>query len=122
MVSSLEAHLKNAAPIDRNALNRTAASYLYTKKEAAGITLDDVHSAAKTAFQNLVDEEIRFEKFFDRFFSDSAKEYDRTLHVKSENEALDADISDFLPLLAPRFLSVDCGRILEWLIRRFRFV
>jgi len=53
-------------------------------------------------------------------FSDAVKDVDRTLLSKDKNDELDRNLKDLLRLLGPWLMEGMVGKILEWLIRRFR--
>lgn len=62
-------------------------------------------------------------KQFERsLFSDAAKNTDRTLLNAEANEELNKQIASLLPLLGPFLLDAPTGRVIEWLVRRFRYV
>lgn len=47
---------------------------------------------------------------------------DRTFVEKSLVEGIDRDVKVTLRLLSPYLLQAPAGKIIEWLVRRFRFV
>lgn len=96
-------------------LTNKTQSYLFTAKEAAQHDLESLHALALSALPADTDL-IRFSKLF----GDSSKDLDRALLTKEDNEKLNKLIKDYLALLSPNLLSARSGRILEWLVRRFR--
>ena len=62
------------------------------------------------------------EKYEEALFSERAKETDRTLLTKEADEELNRNIEEFLWLLGPYLMEAPTGKILEWLVRRFRCV
>jgi U3 small nucleolar RNA-associated protein 10 len=50
------------------------------------------------------------------------KDVDRTLLSKDKNEELDGNLKGFLRLLGPWLMEGMVGKVLEWLVRRFRCV
>ncbi len=126
MVSSLAEQLAKSASLNANLLNdksrRLAASesYLFSPKEARQHDLDSLHALGVNAFLQLKSLEPRLALFEHTFFSDSAKTLDRTLQPASQNAQLDAAIATLLPLLGPFLLDAPTGKVLEWMVRRFR--
>ena len=53
-------------------------------------------------------------------FSDTIKDLDRTLLTKEQNDVLDSNLAAFLKLCGPWVLEGMVGKVLEWLVRRFR--
>ncbi|TFK71529.1 hypothetical protein BDN72DRAFT_432062 [Pluteus cervinus] len=62
----------------------------------------------------------RLEDYEDELFSDSVKGLDRTLLNKEKAKGLDVILEGFMNELGPWLLEPPCGRVLEWLVRRFR--
>lgn len=99
---------------------RRRASYLFTPRQAATLSKEEIFGLGQNGFQALLQLEPRLDRFEDVFFSDRAKQTDRTLLSKDENEKLDASVAACLQLLGPNVLIRPCGQFLEWLIRQFR--
>jgi U3 small nucleolar RNA-associated protein 10 len=128
MVSSLATQLAqgsslNAAFItERTSGKRKATqSYLFTGRDAAEYDLDTVHALAANGLLQLRSLDGRLSNFEESLFSSRARETDRTLQTKEENVKLDATIEDFLALIGPFLLEASAGKVLEWLVRRFRY-
>ncbi|PIL25975.1 hypothetical protein GSI_11729 [Ganoderma sinense ZZ0214-1] len=126
MTSSLAQQLAKGASLNANLLNeksrRQAASesYLFSPKEARQHDIDSLHALGVNGFlqlKSLLSDVARFEH---SLFSDAAKSLDRTLLPKEQNADLNSTIAAFLPLLGPYLLDVPSGKVLEWLVRRFR--
>jgi U3 small nucleolar RNA-associated protein 10 len=96
------------------------ASYIYSSRQAAQQSLDDVHARAHNSFLVLASQNQQFGKFEPVFFGERAKSTDRTLLSPPEATELDENISRLLSALAPYALVRDSGFVIEWLIRRFR--
>ena len=95
---------------------------LFDKKDAAKIELDAVYQLALGGLEVLKKNEPRLKPFEATLFSPSAKEMSRELQTKEANARLDESINTFLSLLAPFFLEKHTHKVLEYLIRRYRFV
>lgn len=114
---------------------RQTESYLFTGSDADAHDLDSIHAVAANAFAQLctfsptfLSPTVRFGQdgsrvnvdFEHTLFSDAAKSTDRTLQSREVNANLDRTINAFLPLLGQWLLEIPTGKILEWLVRRFR--
>jgi U3 small nucleolar RNA-associated protein 10 len=128
MVSSLATQLAqgsslNAAFITErtSGKRKTTQSYLFTGRDAAKYDLDTVYALAANGLLQLRSLDGRLSNFEESLFSSRARETDRTLQTKEENVKLDATIEDFLALIGPFLLEASAGKVLEWLVRRFRY-
>ncbi|KAI9486718.1 MAG: hypothetical protein EXX96DRAFT_646489 [Benjaminiella poitrasii] len=123
-MSSLKQQLKKIGTLDlRNVSEvsrKTRASFLFSAREAADQDLDTIYSIAYNGIMELVIIDEKFSAFEKTLFSEKMKSVDRILQTKEENEKLDASINAFLCQLAPYFLLKPSGKVLEYLIRRFR--
>ncbi|KAI7901693.1 uncharacterized protein BX663DRAFT_562160 [Cokeromyces recurvatus] len=123
-MSSLKQQLKKIGTLDlRNvseASRKSRASFLFTAREAADQDLDTIYSIAYNGIMELVIIDEKFSAFEKTLFSENMKSVDRILQTKDENDKLDASINAFLCQLAPYFLLKPSGKVLEYLIRRFR--
>lgn len=62
----------------------------------------------------------RLEQFEDEIFSDAMKGTDRTLLSQERVKELDDVLERFMRELGPWLLEPPCGRVIEYLVRRFR--
>ncbi|TBU55148.1 armadillo-type protein [Dichomitus squalens] len=126
MASSLAQQLAKGASLNANLLNEksrkqaASESYLFSAKEARQHDIDSLHALGVNGFLQLKSLQPDIARFEQTLFSDTAKSLDRTLLPKEMNAQLDATISAFLPLLGPFLLDAPSGKVLEWLVRRFR--
>jgi U3 small nucleolar RNA-associated protein 10 len=125
MTSSLAAQLAQGASVNSTLLvdrskRKYAESYLFTGKEADHHDLYSVHALALNGFTHLRSVNPTFRTFEQTLFSDAAKGIDRTLLTKERAEELSLTIGRFLRALGPYLLDAPSGKILEWLVRRFR--
>jgi len=105
--------------VDRSRRKPTQ-SYLFTGREADKHDLDSIHALASNAFIQLRQWNLAIQGYENALFSDAAKGLDRTLLPVVEAKELDGKISAFLPLLGKDLMEMPTGRLLEWLVRRFR--
>lgn len=105
--------------VDR-ARRKPTRSYLFTEREADKHDLESIHALASNAFIQLRQWNPALQNYENSLFSDAAKGIDRTLLPLEEAKELDRKISGFLPLLGSDLMEMPTGRVLEWLVRRFR--
>ncbi|KAI0670242.1 hypothetical protein C8Q78DRAFT_1138718 [Trametes maxima] len=126
MVSSLAEQLARSTSLNANLLHEKARkqaqseSYLFSSKEARQHDIESLHALGVNGFLQLKALQPAVAPFEQPLFSDAAKSLDRTLQPAEQNAKLDATISAFLPLLGPFLLESPTGKVLEWLVRRFR--
>lgn len=113
------ASLNSALLVDR-ARRKPTQSYLFTGREADKHDLESIHAFALNAFIQLRQWNPAIQRYESALFSDAAKGLDRTLLPADEAKDLDGNISAFLPLLGKDLTELPTGRLLEWLVRRFR--
>jgi len=97
------------------------ASLLFDKKDAAKIEMDAIYQLALGGLEVLKKHEPRLKPFEATLFSPSAKDVSRELQAKEANLRLDESINAFLSLIAPFFLEKHTHKVLEYLIRRYRY-
>ncbi|KAG1143849.1 hypothetical protein G6F37_000325 [Rhizopus arrhizus] len=123
-MSSLKQQLKKIGTLDlRNVTEgsrKTRPSFLFTPREAADQDLETIYSIAYNGIMELVILDEKFAPFEKTLFSEKMKSVDRVLQTKEDNDKLDASINSFLCQLSPYFLLKPSGKVLEYLIRRFR--
>ncbi|KAG2204341.1 hypothetical protein INT47_009383 [Mucor saturninus] len=123
-MSSLKQQLKKIGTLDlRNvteASRKSRASFLFSAREAADQDLETIYSIAYNGIMELVILDEKFAPFEKTLFSERMKSVDRILQTKEENKKLNASIDAFLCQLSPYFLLKPSGKVLEYLIRRFR--
>ncbi|KAK7055439.1 U3 small nucleolar RNA-associated protein 10 [Favolaschia claudopus] len=125
MVSSLAAQLAKGASLNTTLLvdrsrRKTAESYLFTGREADQHDLDSIHALGANGFLQLTSLNNAFQDFEEPLFSSGARETDRILLAEEAIAQLDLAISGFLALLGPYLMEAPTGKVLEWLVRRFR--
>lgn len=126
MTSSLAAQLAQSASLNSALLNtsrrRPTESYLFSAKEAQQHDLDAIFALGTNGFAQLKSLDPNLRHFEQALFSHSAKGTDRTLLPADANAELNRQIASFLPHIGPFLLDAPTGRVLEWLVRRFRYV
>ncbi|KAI6037989.1 hypothetical protein EDC04DRAFT_2699173 [Pisolithus marmoratus] len=125
----------NASLLQDRSKKRQTDSYLFTGRDAANHDLDSVHAIATSAFSHLcalspifLSQTVKYGPdgssinvdFEQTLFSDAAKNIDRTLQTRDVIANLDRNINAFLVLLGPWLMEAPTGKVLEWLVRRFR--
>ncbi|KAL5520451.1 hypothetical protein ACEPAG_9675 [Sanghuangporus baumii] len=134
MPSSLATQLAKGVSPNASLLSETArkkhfasSSYLFSSSTKGQIDdLDTIHALAINALSQLRQIHPSISAFDEQslvyraLFSHRAKETDRTLLAKEELAELDATIKACLAAIGPCLLENTSGRVLEWLVRRFR--
>jgi U3 small nucleolar RNA-associated protein 10 len=125
MPSSLAAQLAQGASLNAAFLidrtrRKAIESYLFTGREAAQHDLDTIHALAMNGLLQLRSLDRRLASFEESLFSSAARDTDRTLQTAEDNAKLNTTIEEFLGFLGPFILEAPTGKILEWLVRRFR--
>lgn len=95
-------------------------SFIFTARHAATLTIEDLHSLASNAWDQLSSIDIFFEKFQNKILGPEAKRTDRGNLTKEENDKLDRVLEKVLRALGRHIMTKPAGVVLEWLVRRFR--
>jgi U3 small nucleolar RNA-associated protein 10 len=127
MSSSLASQLAARTTLDSTRLASTQAlkypaSFIYTPKHAASITTNELHTITSNAWDQLASIDTFFERYQDKILGEEAKRTDRSTLTKEENEKLDKVLNKVLRALGKHMLLKPAGVVLEWLVRRFRYV
>ena len=127
MVSSLAAQLAQGASLNSALLvdksrRKPTESYLFTPKEAHQHDLDSIYALGSNGFTQLATLEPSLRSYDNSLFSDQARALDITLQPAEVVAKLNETLNAFLPLLGPYLLENPTGRVMEWLVRRFRYV
>ncbi|KAL0575096.1 snoRNA-binding rRNA-processing protein utp10 [Marasmius crinis-equi] len=125
MVSSLAAQLTQNASLNASLLvdrsrRKPTESYLFTGKDADQYDLESIHALGVNGFIQLTSLDPRLSSHETALFSNTAKSTDRTLLTAEANSQLDASINSFLQAVGPYLLDAPTGKVIEWLVRRFR--
>ena len=126
MTSSLANQLANIGSVDAARLSvstsKARPSFLFTPRQAASLSNADIHSLGYNGYLALLSEDPRLERFETPIFGEKAKGTDRALPTPDESAKLDRILGLLLRALAGKFLVRNTGKVLEWCIRRFRWV
>ncbi|KAI9138419.1 hypothetical protein BKA69DRAFT_774326 [Paraphysoderma sedebokerense] len=122
MASSLAQQLSNLRNPELSTFSnpKLTPSYLFDPREAAKYDLATIHSIAVNGLSELILLDERFAAFEATLFSENSKEWDRAFEGKEMNEKIDKSLKSFLRVLGPWVLVKPAGKVLEWLVRRFR--
>lgn len=112
----------NASLLADRSRRKQAESYLFTSREADQHDYHSLHALGLNGLSKLKTLDAKFGKYDLNLFSDTARDLDRTLQSESQNTELDRTIGSFLRDLGPYLLESPTSKVLEWVIRRFRFV
>jgi U3 small nucleolar RNA-associated protein 10 len=113
------ASLNSSLLVDRSR-RKPRESYLFTGRDDHD--LDSLHALSLNGLAQLSMLDPIFRPFEDDIFSDQARAIDRTLLSAEANAQLDKTIGNFLSLLGPYVLESPANKVLEWLVRRLRYV
>ncbi|KAH7908681.1 hypothetical protein BJ138DRAFT_1128268 [Hygrophoropsis aurantiaca] len=132
---AVSASLNSSLLLDHTRKKKQTASYLFSGREVDAHDLDSIHAIASNAFTHLrtISPSISSKiidvgtegtsvtvDFEQSLFSDSARVMDRTMQSKDVTLLLDRTLGVFLRLLGPCLLQAPTGKVLEWLVKRFR--
>ncbi|ORZ35313.1 armadillo-type protein [Catenaria anguillulae PL171] len=96
-------------------------SFLFDPKVAATYDLDTMFNIGSNGYAELLQlDPACFAAFEQPIFSEAAKATDRALRDSAFNKKLDQVLHQLLLALSPHFLLKPAGKVIEWLIRRFR--
>ncbi|KAH6904492.1 hypothetical protein BKA70DRAFT_1373519 [Coprinopsis sp. MPI-PUGE-AT-0042] len=113
------ASLNAALYVDRSRRKATP-SYLFTGRGADEYDLETIYSIGVNSFLHLASIFPPLETYEDALFSERAKNTDRTLLSPDAIAELDKALEEFLVLLGPYLMEAPTGRVLEFLVKRFR--
>ncbi|KAF9021672.1 hypothetical protein BDZ89DRAFT_1137818 [Hymenopellis radicata] len=124
-MSSLVAQLAQGASLNSSLLvdrsrRKPSESYLFTGRDADLHDLESIHALGSNGLLQLASVDPEIGAFEAALFSDASKETDRTLLPLQAIQDLDRNIASFLARLGPYLMEAPTGKVLEWLVRRFR--
>ncbi|KAM0756059.1 hypothetical protein T439DRAFT_308506 [Meredithblackwellia eburnea MCA 4105] len=106
--------------LDQQRLSKHQASFVFTPRYAAALSLADLHHLAQSAYDNLLSLDSAFQQGQSRLFGNEALATDRTTLTQEQNSKLDKTIAHVLRNLSKYILLKPSGLVIEWLVRRFR--
>ena len=98
------------------------ASLLFAKKDAQNIELQALHTLAMSGVDQLKKQEPRIKPFEATLFSEASQELVREQQSAEANKRLDESLETLFAVLAPHFLLKSTHKMLEYLIRKYRYV
>ncbi|KAF9034474.1 hypothetical protein BDZ89DRAFT_1158021 [Hymenopellis radicata] len=107
-------------PSRRPFSSQPSESYLFTGRDADLHDLESIHALGSNGLLQLASVDPEIGAFEAALFSDASKETDRTLLPLQAIQDLDRNIASFLARLGPYLMEAPTGKVLEWLVRRFR--
>ena len=107
-------------PSLRQLVSKKRPSLLFDRREAADIDTDTFFSLGRNGLEELVRIDPTFSRFEESLFSESCKEFERSVQTTEVLEELDRELGVFLRLLSPYFLLKPAQKCLEWLIHAYR--
>ncbi|KAI9298803.1 hypothetical protein K502DRAFT_298907 [Neoconidiobolus thromboides FSU 785] len=110
----------NTERVRSSRVSKYKDSFIFSSREAAELDVNSIFDIGVEGFNSLLGLEPKLKAFEQSLFSSKIKEVDRVLLTKADNTKLDNTIELFLTLISPYFLISHTGKVLEWLIRRFR--
>lgn len=126
MPSSLATQLAQNASLNASILStsrrKPTESYLFPVSQASTHDLESIHFLASNAFLQFKNIQPSCRKYEAALFSDAVKDVDRTLLSKEMDEELNVNLRGFLKVLGPWLMEGISGKLIEWLVRRFRLV
>lgn len=119
--TSLAAQLQKLAIPQATAYkdDRRKASLLFTPEEAAHKDRETFYRIALTGLAELNTLYEGFRVFEDTLFSQSSKDFERSVQSREVNVNLDQNIEKFLLYLSPYLLLTPAHQTLEWLLNRY---
>lgn len=99
--------------------DKKRASLLFTPHEAALKDRETFYRIGLTGLAELGALYEGFRVYEDTLFSDSSKDFERSIQTKAVNISLDENIEKFLLQLSPYLLLTPAHQALEWLINRY---
>lgn len=125
MVSSLAAQLAKGSSLNAHLLvdrsrRKHTESYLFTGKQADDYDIEAIFALASNGFEQLKALDPSLAEYEDIFFSENARETDRTLQSPDYLAELNRSVKDFLLGIGPELLEIPTAKVLEWLVRHFR--
>lgn len=125
-MSSLATQLAQNTSLNASLLStsrrKPTESYLFPPSQASAHDLESIHFLAVNAFLQLKAVQPLCRKYEATLFSDAIRDLDRTLLNKESAEELNENLAGFMRLLGPWVMEGMVGKIIEWLVRRFRYV
>ena len=120
----LAAQLAQSASLSAKSLKdqKYIDSYLFPPHQARQHDLDTIFQLAQNGLQLLATSSSSLKTLKSPLFSRSTKFIDRTRLSPEENHTLNDQIKDLLFAISPFLTEQGASNIIEWLVRRYRYV
>lgn len=112
---------KNASlAVDRKSRQQIhSRSLLFDAKTAAAQDFDYIYLIATEGLDELIELDLRFEKFSATLFSETSIDFDRNVKSKDILEQVDRSLEAFMNLASPYYNLAPTLKAMEWLVRRY---
>ncbi|KAG8875602.1 snoRNA-binding rRNA-processing protein utp10 [Tulasnella sp. 331] len=126
MPSALATQLAQGTSLNADLLRNTrkrrhyGSTYLFSSEEAAQHDLDSIYALGQNGFAALCALDTRLEEFGRDLFSNAARAADRTVVPPDQLAALQDTLPPFMTRMSMYLMEPPAGKVIEWLVRRFR--
>jgi U3 small nucleolar RNA-associated protein 10 len=120
--SALATQLRALAVRSAAPAGTRVASFLFDQREAADLDVETVHGLGVNGLAELAALDPRVAVYEPTLFHPRLRTLDRALETREVNAQLDAELEGLLVLLSPHFLLKPAHKVLEWLVRKLRYV
>lgn len=112
---------KNASlAVDRKSRQQIhSRSLLFDAKTAAAQDFDYIYQIAIEGLDELIELDLRFEKFSATLFSETSIDFDRNVKSKDILDQVNRNLEAFMNLVAPYYTLAPTLKAMEWLVRRY---
>jgi U3 small nucleolar RNA-associated protein 10 len=107
-------------PSLRQLVSKKRPSLLFDRREAADMDADTFFSLGRNGLEELIGIDHTFSQFEDSLFTESSKEFERSVQTPDVLAELDRNLSVFLRRLSPYLLLKPAQKCLEWLVHAYR--
>ena len=107
-------------PSLRQLVSKKRPSLLFDRREAADMDADTFFSLGRNGLEELIGIDHTFSQFEDSLFTESSKEFERSVQTPDVLVELDRNLSVFLRRISPYLLLKPAQKCLEWLVHAYR--
>lgn len=128
MPSALATQLSKNTSLNTELLKNTRKqrhygfTYLFSSEEAARHDLDSIYALGQNGFAALCALDPLLEELGRDIFSNAGRVVDRTVIPPDQLAALQGALTRFMRRISMYLMEPPAGKVLEWLVRRFRSV
>ncbi|KAG8879331.1 snoRNA-binding rRNA-processing protein utp10 [Tulasnella sp. 331] len=126
MASALATQLAQGTSLNADLLRNTRKqrhygfTYLFSSEEAAQHDLDSIYALGQNGFAALCALDTTLEELGRDLFSNAARVADRTVVSPDQLAALQGTLAKFMTRMSMYLMEPPAGKVIEWLVRRFR--